>query len=299
MRINSDIVIIGSGPAGLQAALHSGKICNVLVVGKLEDSKLWQAKKIDNYMGIKFPVSGKELLSETKRQLLDIGVNFVEDEVVSIEKDTDKFSVTLSSQDVVETKAVIFACGVKQQQLGVKGERDFVGRGVSYCVDCDCMFFRNKKVAVVGDGSAAKRAVDILTKIASSVVWIIEDISKIGSDIEKSESFSVKEGRIVELVGKDYLERIIFDDGASLDVDGIFIELGARGAVELAMEVGVFLDEVEMKYIKIDKMCRTNVEGIFAAGDVTGVPFQLAKAVGEGCIAGFFCAEWVRKSNNT
>jgi len=169
---------------------------------------------------------------------------------------------------------------------------------VSYCVDCDGGFFRNEPVAVVGNESAAASGALTMVFYASDVHLVYEhlEISETMLNQVKESTITLHEGRkVTEIIGGKLVEGVLLDNGTRVDVKGVFIELGAKGAIELASELGVAMDVEAPQYIATDKKQRTNIAGVFAAGDICGLPWQLAKAVGEGCVAGLEAAAYAKK----
>lgn len=285
-----DVIILGVGPAGLQAAIHAvRKKMSVLLLGRPMGSGLFRAH-IENYCFVPGITPGEDLLSAGIGQVKGFGAHVVEEDAVRTESGPDDgFLVTTESGTVFSCSALVFATGVKRQGLGLKGEKDLVGRGVSYCVDCDANFYRGARVAVVGDGSAAAHGAVTLSKVASSVSLITKglDVSRaLRNEIEECDITLIEGRSVKELRGSDRLEGIILDDGSEVPLDGLFIEKGAKGAMELASFLGVALDPEKFTHILTDRFQATNVPGIFAAGDICGPPYQMAKAVGEGCVAG-------------
>ncbi|MEN8134487.1 MAG: FAD-dependent oxidoreductase [Thermodesulfobacteriota bacterium] len=292
-----DVLIIGAGPAGLQAAVHAvRKKASVLVLGRSERSSIYSAH-VENYLCVAGVVDGGELLRIGFAQAEEFGAEILAEDVLHIEQADDLFKVKTESQEV-EARALIIATGTSRKKLKVKGEKELAGRGVSYCVDCDANFFRNAKVAVVGNGSAAVDGALTLTGYASDVYLITRGIDVSGELLEKLEgsSVQVKEGAWVkEINGDNGVTGVVLEDDQTLEVEGVFVELGAKGAMELAVNLGVLLDSDTFTHIETDKSQATNIEGIFAAGDITGHPYQMAKAVGEGCVAGLAAANHARK----
>jgi thioredoxin reductase (NADPH) len=297
--IDYDIVIIGSGPAGLQAALHAGRRkTKVAVLGKLKNSSLSRAH-LENYCCMDNQMLGHEMLEQGKKQALRSGAVFYEEDVLDIKNDDDgHFSVFMESEKILKTKALILSMGISRNRLNVSGEKDLLGKGVSYCVDCDGGFFKGRTVAVVGNESAAASGAMTLLLIADKVHLIYEDLlvnDSLKNQVEQSDIIKHSGRRVKAIEGKDGVERVILENGESIDVDGIFIELGAKGALELASKLGVTLDPENFKYIITDKKQGTNIPGVYAAGDICGPPWQVAKAVGEGCIAGLEAAAYAKK----
>lgn len=294
--MEKDVAIIGVGPAGLQAAIHaSRRKASVVAIGKIERSGMDKAH-IENYCCADRAKDGHQMLEEGKRQARRFGTEIVEEDVVEIKRVNNKFEITTESGLRVMARALIIATGISRKMLGIKGEKEFLGRGVSYCADCDANFFRDKRVAVIGGESAGASSAVLLSSYATEVNLIAERLDVADAMIEKLKASNVNiiEGKKVkEILGDNAVNSILFEDGSILHVDGVFIELGSKGVLELTLNIGLIQNE--NGYIETDKQQRTSVEGIFAAGDVCGPPFQVAKAVGEGCVAGIKAAEYAKE----
>ena len=190
--------------------------------------------------------------------------------------------------------------GISRNKLGVPGEKEFIGRGVSYCVDCDAGFYKGQPVAMVGNESAAVSGALTMLFYATEVHLICQklDVADTLARQLRESDVRIHEGRTVTgITGNEGVDGLILDDGMRLDVRGVFIELGAKGAFELAGGLGVQLDRETMKYIATNKKQETNIPGIYAAGDICGPPWQVAKAVGEGCVAGLEAAAYAKRQN--
>jgi len=295
---NYDVVIIGAGPAGIQAAIHSvRKKCSVLMLGRIERSALYTAH-VENYACISGVQSGKDLLEAGLEQTTRFGAEHMEDDVLKIHAEDSMFTLELESGLKVTCASIIFATGTARKKLKVPGEKELFGRGVSYCVDCDANFYRNATVAVVGNASAAIDGALTLLGYASKVYLVAKELN-VSDDLlarlNNSDVEVLKENWVKEIVGENMVTSVILEEGKELNLDGIFIELGAKGAMELAVEIGVQLDLDTMTYIQVSNLMETNIKGVYAAGDIVGHPYQMAKAVGEGCIAGMEAAKYVRK----
>ncbi len=290
-----DVVIIGCGPAGLQAAIHTARRkLKTLVFGRPENSALFRAH-MENYFGLVGKVSGEELLRAGLEQIRRFGAEHRAEDVVSLEVAPEGFRVVPESGKEILAGALILALGVTRRHKKIKGEAEFVGKGVSYCVDCDGFFFRGEPVAVVGTGSAAVHGALTLSRLASEVYLVAEDLEVSAAMARELEASPVKwlKARAEEVLGQDTVTGLRLSDGTVLSVKGVFFEEGAKGALELATSLGVALDPENMRYIQVDRRQATNVPGVFAAGDVTGPPFQVAKAVGEGCVAALSAADYL------
>jgi thioredoxin reductase (NADPH) len=292
-----EIIVLGNGPAGLQAAIHGARAkVSVLVLGRQYRSSLY-GYPIENYCCLS-RVDGETLLQEGKRQAERFGAVFLEEDVVGVTKENSMFTVRCEGGKAYRCKALILAMGVSRNKLKVPGEKELSGRGVSYCVDCDANFFRDEPVAVVGSESAAVTGALTLLFYAREVHLICEklDVTETLAQQIRGSAINILEGRKVkEILGTTQVEGLLLDDGSRLEVRGVFIELGAKGAFELASTLGVGLDSVFMQFIETNKKQETNVPGVYAAGDICGPPWQVAKAVGEGCVAGLEAASYAKK----
>jgi thioredoxin reductase (NADPH) len=291
-----DVVILGTGPAGLQAAIHAARRkVSVLVLGKETKSSLYHAH-IENFCCI-FKLSGEEMITTGRQQAANFGTQFMDQDVLGIQAVEKGFEIGLEDGSAIHAKTLIIATGTQRKRLGAPGEKELLGKGVSYCVDCDGNFYRGQQVAVVGGESAAVDGALTLTEIAGTV-HLVYDTLDVADDLKiKLEESSVirHPGVKVERIdGNNEVQTLLLNDGQRLDVSGVFIEQGAKGLMELATTLGIMLDD-EMKYIAADKQQATNIPGIFAAGDVCGPPWQMAKAVGEGCVAGLNAAKYAKK----
>lgn len=299
MSERKDVVIIGAGPAGIQAAIHAvRKKCDVLMLGRIERSALYTAH-VENYACVAGVKTGQELLEDGISQVRNFGGSLMEDDVLKIhQEEGGGFSLELEGGSTILTRTIIFANGTSRKKLKVPGEKEFFGRGVSYCVDCDANFYRNTTVAVVGNASAAIDGALTLTGYASKVYLVSRKLTASSGLLRKLEDSPVENVTgtwVCEIQGDDAVQTLVLENGEKLGLEGVFIELGAKGAMELALEIGIQLDLDTMSHIEINKKGETNVAGVYAAGDITGHPYQMAKAVGEGCIAGMEAANFAKK----
>jgi thioredoxin reductase (NADPH) len=296
-----DVIILGTGPAGLQAAIHAARAkVAVLVMGREHKSSLFRAH-VENYCCMS-KIAGGELLQQGVSQALDSGARFLHEDVIKTSRDDGLFTIVTESGKTIKTRTLIMAMGVSRNRLGVTGEKKYFGQGVTYCVDCDANFYKGSTVAVVGDESAAVSGALTLLFYAKKVHLISNELKvsdRLSYQIQESEVEIHLGHKVTEIIGDDAVVRgLILDDGRKLDVDGVFIETGAKGAVALAATLGVSLDPEKYQYIVTDKQQQTNIEGIYAAGDICGPPWQVAKAVGEGCVAGLAAAKYAKKKKN-
>jgi len=301
-----EIIILGAGPAGLQAAIHAGRRRHsVLVLGKPEASALYHSH-IENYFGFKEKIDGKDLLEAGIFQAERFGVEILREDAIRLEILEDKtFLVETEKGQTFKALSLILAIGVKRKKKLFKREDELVGKGVSYCVDCDAWFYRGKKVVVIGDGSAALHGAKTLTQFAEKVYFIplLSPSQKRGSMEGMQEELAGTLVEIIlekpkELLGESEVKGLLLEGDRVLEVDGVFIELGAKGPLELLAPLGIELDPETFSYVKVDKKMQTSLPGVFACGDVTGPPLQLAKAVGEGCVAGLSASDYVKSTKS-
>ena len=243
---------------------------------------------------------GRRCLRQERIRRKSSGHVLLDEDVLHLEQEVDgRFRVRLESGDSLLTWAIILAMGVSRNRLNVPGEKELLGKGVSYCVDCDANFFRNQVVTVVGNGSAAASGALKMLLIAGEthlVCGALEISEHLRYQIESSR-IEVHMGRHVSrILGDSEVQAVLLDNGAKIETSGVFIELGAKGAIELASGLGVALDSDTMRFVAANKNQETNVPGLYAAGDICGPPWQIAKAVGEGCVAGLEAATYARRA---
>ena len=291
-----DVIILGTGPAGLQAAIHAArKKVSVLVLGKETKSSLFHAH-VENFCCI-FNITGEEMLNVGRQQATNFGADLLDEDVLNISPDGQRFKIISESGTELTCTALIVATGTSRNKLGVAGEKDFLGRGVSYCVECDANFFKDEDVAVVGAASAAVGGALTLLDYAKTVNLIYDKLDvadTLAAELKKSKVVIHENAKVKKISGDAAVTEIILEDGSKIPAAGVFIELGARGVMELAGHIGIQFDD-EMKYIETNKKMETNVPGVYAAGDICGPPWQMAKAVGEGCVAGLNAATFTKK----
>lgn len=286
-----DVIIIGKGPAGISASLYTVRAnMKTLVIGK-NDSALMKTDKIENYYGFSEVISGQFLLREGEKQALRLGVEIVEDEVIAIEKE-EYFKVTTIGGEFLG-KAVLLATGQQQKKLNIKNLEKFEGKGVSYCTTCDGFFYRNLKVGVLGyKDYAIHEAIELETFTKNITIYTngmeLEVTEKFA---DKAKSFNINTKPIAALEGGDFLRSIHFDDNTFENIDGLFVAYKSASSADFARRLGIITDNDS---IVVDKDQKTNLDGVFAAGDCTGGFKQIATAVGQGALAGRRIIEYVR-----
>lgn len=291
-----DVVILGTGPAGIQAAIHAvRRKASVIVLGKKSNSSLYRAH-VENFAFIS-DLSGEGMLEKGRLQAKTFGAVFLEEDILRIDPRGQRYRVVTEGGQSIEAAAIVIATGTSRKTLGVPGEKELLGKGVSYCTDCDGNFFRGETVAVIGNESAAADAALTMTQIAADV-HLICDSMKVTAALEKKLRDSAvivhPDTGVNAIVGNGSVAALMLSDGQRLPVTGVFIELGAKGLKELVLTLGLALDE-DMKYVRVNRKQETNLAGIYAAGDICGPPWQIAKAVGEGCVAGLEAAGYAKK----
>ena len=275
-----DILILGSGPAGLAAAIAArGRDKSVLVIGnRWQDSPLAKAERVDNYPGLPGR-TGLEVLEALHSHAEAAGAEFVVGKALSLLA-WDGFSVTVGSQ-VYQGKALILAPGVVRQSK-YPGEAEYLGRGVSYCATCDGMLYRNRPVTVVGLAPDAPREANYLHSLGCQVVYVSPQKPQgLDGDIPY-----VKAGKLA--VKGEKTVTGLEADGALLPCTGVFILRRAVAPSDLLPTL-----ETEEGVIRVDRRMATNLSGVFAAGDCTGGPLQVSKAVGEGHVAALSACEFL------
>ena len=291
--MDADILIIGSGPAGIQAAIHaSRRKVSVVVAGKPAASAA-AGTEMDNYFGTG-RVSGDRLIAEGISQAESTGAVFLGQNVISSSKAGDSFRFVLEDGTEVVSKAVVIATGISRRKLGIPGEKELFGKGVSYCAVCDCNFYKGRRAVIVGNESEAAVSAEMMTGYASETSWVAWDMQANPTLVSKAEAAGVRfhRSKPKAILGDAKVEALELEDGTVIPTDGVFIELGAKSAADIAMDLDVMPEMDDT--IKVGADCATEVPGVFACGDVTGRPWQVAKAVGQGCVAGTNAANYVK-----
>jgi thioredoxin reductase (NADPH) len=298
-----DVLIIGAGPAGLTAALYSAR--NGLKVGIISKDIGGTSNSIlliENWPG--FSGSGAELMKKFYEQVKKYDVDFILEEVVSIDKieKNKEFGVKTKKQEL-ECRALIIATGTERKKLKIPGEVEFLGKGISYCATCDSFFFKNKDVAVIGGSDCATTSALALSDIAKKV-YLIYRGEKLKCESINEERLSKKKNVEIfynsfplEVLGKDKVEELKIhskDKKKNIKVDGIFIEVGSTPLSEFTKNLNLKIDDE--KFIHVDENMKTSVDGIYAAGDVAnGKLKQVIVSSAQGAIAAKSAYDWLGK----
>ena len=281
-----DCIIIGTGPAGLSAALNlkTYKKSFVWFGSKNLSDKVQKAEKITNYPG--FPeLTGQELFSHFTDHIQSAGLDITEKTVTNV-MSVGTYYMVLADNEVYEAKTLILAMGVMTAKL-LKGEDELLGRGVSYCATCDGMFYKDKEIAVLCNDPKYEHEVEYLADLAAKVTYF-----PMFSDSQiKKENVTISKDFPLEIKGSDRVTGLVLKSGKVLEFDGIFCLRNAIAPSKLVSGL-----EIENGHIKVDRTQKTNLPGCFAAGDCTGRPYQYTKAVGEGNVAAHSCIQYLSKS---
>lgn len=280
------VIIIGTGPAGVSAALYTARagVDTIMIGGG--DSALNKTDEIENYYGFPEPVSGLELLERGEKQAERLGVKILHEEVVGLGFE-EKLKV-ITDKGSYDADSIVIATGSPRNVPKTEGLSDFEGSGVSYCAVCDAFFNRGKNVAVLGNGQYALNEVHDLLSVAASVTVLTDGMRP---EAEFPENVFVRTEKIKRFAGESRIEKVVFEDDTQIDIFSVFIAYGTAGSADLARKLGIF---TEGSRIKVDESMATNVPGVFAAGDCIGGMLQIAAAVYEGATAGTSAVKYIR-----
>ncbi|RMG72458.1 MAG: FAD-binding protein [Nitrospirae bacterium] len=297
-----DVLIIGGGPAGLTAAQYAARSnLKTIVLDKSPSAgALAFTDRIENYPGLPEPISGKELLDIFRNQAIRFGAEYVEAQVIGVQLQGE-IKETYTMDKTYKSKTVIIATGAMGRKPTIKGEKEFLGRGVSYCAICDAAFFRGKTVAVIGDSEEALKEAELLTRYAGKVYLLSPSKRlKIPEDypVPEKENLEIIYNIIVKSInGNEVVENVLLkdkvtDEERTLPLDGVFVYLhGSRPVVDF---LNFAVDISDEECIITNNMMETNIPGVFAAGDVTCTEVrQVVIAAAKGCIAALSADKYV------
>jgi thioredoxin reductase (NADPH) len=296
-----DLLIVGGGPAGLTAAIYAARYAlDVALISKETGGLAAMAHRICNYPGFR-DISGFELMSKISEQVKDLGVPIFIEEVKEIIKDKDIFIVKTLKKEY-RAKQIIFAAGMKRRKLNIEGEVKLYGRGISYCATCDACFYKNKVVSVIGGSDAALSAAILLAEYASKVYIIYRRDKFFRAEpawvklVEKEKKISsLFNEELVEIMGDKKVEKIKLKSGKIMPIDGVFIEIGSEPDLSILKNLDV---ANKNGFILTDQNQMTNIEGLYAAGDITNNELkQIVTAEGQGATAAYSCFEKLKKSS--
>jgi len=277
-----DIAIIGSGPAGLSAALNAKirKKKFILFGNKELTTKLTKAHEINNYLGF-YGKSGKEIQEEFSNHLKAMDINITEERINNVYAMGDYFALMVNEK-MYEATSVILATGVQYGKL-FDGEEKLLGKGVGYCATCDAPLYKNKVVTIVAYNKYEEEEANFIASIASKVYYI----PMYKEEVEVDSSIEVINDTPVGIIGEEKVDKLMLRN-SEIDTDGIFILRDSISPGQLVPGL-----KIVDNHIEVDRLMKTNIIGCFAAGDVVGKPYQYIKAAGEGNIAGLSAASYV------
>ncbi|PJC47315.1 MAG: hypothetical protein CO034_02930 [Parcubacteria group bacterium CG_4_9_14_0_2_um_filter_35_11] len=305
-----DLIIIGGGPAGITAGIYGARqnLKTLLITKEFGGQIARKTVPVENYPGFS-EISGADLLQRFKVHLEKFKIDTKKEIVVRVRKTNENFKILTENKKEYQSKAVIVASGVDPRPLKVPGEREFIGKGVSYCTTCDGPLFKRKSVAVIGGGNAGFEAALFLAGFAKKI-YILEYGSAVKA-FEANQEKAKKTGKIEvitnallkEIRGDKFVNSVVYQDlklkeKKSIDVEGVFVEIGSRPATSFVKDLVKFdhlinkLDEIEINL----RTCETTMPGLFAAGDASDVEYkQVVIAAGEGAKAALSAYRYLKK----
>lgn len=286
-----DLIIVGAGAGGLTAGLYAGRyMLKTLVLGMLPGGMITETHKMCNFPTYE-EISGSEFAQKLFTQVQNLGVEVSPEQVENIEKNPEgSFDVKTSSNEYI-AKKVIISTGTEKNKLNIPGEKELAGKGVSYCATCDAGFYKDKTVGVVGGGNAALASSLLLSEYAEKVYVIYRrdsfrkaNASWIKQAEERENIEFVFNAVPKKIHGEEGVESLELEDGRNIELEGIFVEIGSTPEQKLSSKLG--LETTENGFIKVNKKQETNVDGVYAAGDITDNPLnQVITAAGQGATA--------------
>ena len=304
-----NVLIIGSGPAGLTAAIYAARanLSPLLIEGWQSGGQLTTTTEVENFPGFAKGIMGPELMKEMRAQAERFGTTFLTGDVTSVAFHNHPFMVTVDQDQTIDSRTVIIATGASAIQIGLKNERRLTGHGVSTCATCDGFFFRGKEVVVVGGGDSAMEEANFLTKFATRVFLVHRRDKLRASKIMQERAFKNERitfiwNSVVEdilgdtLVTGVRLRNLVMDTTSTLPCAGVFVAIGHRPNTAL------FAGQLDMDakgYIVTKLGTATSVPGVFAAGDVQDSTYrQAVTAAGTGCMAAIDCQRWLEANES-
>ncbi len=303
-----DVVILGSGPAGLTAAIYAARadLKPLVVSGPQPGGQLTITTEVDNWPGFENGIMGPQLMEDMKKQAARFGTEYKEGWVTEVDLADDVKRLTFSDGEILETRALIIATGATAMWLGITGEDRLQGKGVSACATCDGFFFRDKKVIVVGGGDTALEEATFLTKFASEVVVMVRRGEFRASKAMQQRALDNEKVTVmwntspIEVLGDERVSGVKIKNNetgeeSEITADGFFVAIGHKP------NTGIFKDKLDMNekgYLVIQDRSNTkmNVEGVFAAGDVADLVYRQAiTASGTGCMAALDAERWLEE----
>ena len=269
-----DIAIIGTGPAGLEAAINAKiRNKNIILFGNKDlSAKLIKAPKINNFLGF-YDITGKELKNRFSEHIEAMGIDIVSEKINNIYAMGEYFALMVNEK-MYEAKTVILATGIEYTKP-LKGEEEFLGKGVGYCATCDAPLYKGKTVVIVGYNKESEEETNYVSELCGKTYYI----PMYKGEYNLNPNVEIINSKPREIVGEDLVTKLILDKG-EISTDGIFMLRDSVSPSQLVPGL-----EIEEGHIKVDRNMKTNIEGCYAAGDCTGKPYQYIKSAGEGLVA--------------
>ncbi len=303
-----NVIIIGSGPAGLTAAIYTARaeLKPIVVSGMQPGGQISQTTLVENYPGFPDGIMGPELMDNTRKQAERFGTRFIDEEVVNVDFKSRPFTIKTETKEL-KAKAVIVASGATAKWLGVPGEMKLIGRGVSGCATCDGFFFKGKDVIVIGGGDTALEDAIFLTKFANSVTIVHRRDQLRASKIMQEKAFAnpkikfIWNSVVTEILGEEKVTGVKIKDVKTgtekeMKIDGVFVAIGHSPATKI-FEGQIEIDE--QGYIIKKENTETSVKGVFVAGDVADRRYKQAiAAAGDGCKAAIDAEKYLEEQKN-
>jgi thioredoxin reductase (NADPH) len=282
MENRYDIAIIGSGPAGLSAAINARiRNKNIILFGYKDlSNKLVKASKINNYLGF-YDITGEQLKNNFQNHIEKLDINIINERINEIYSMGDYFALMVNEK-CYEAKSIIIATGIEYTKP-IKGEDEFLGRGVGYCATCDAPLYRDKTVTVIGYNKEAEEEANYVSELASKLYYIpmYEGNYNLRKEIE------IIKDKPLEILGDNKVGKLILKSN-EIYTDGVFVLKDSISPAQLVP--GLLMEE---GHIKVNRSMKTNIKGCFAAGDCIGKPYQYMKAAGEGLIAALSAVTYI------
>jgi thioredoxin reductase (NADPH) len=303
-EITYDVIIIGAGPAGLTSGIYTSRhnYSTLILEGKKVGGKALEATWVENYPGFPNGIKGTELMAKMEQQAKKFGADIRPGTVYALTKYNDIIMVSTRSGEVYQSKSLIITTGINRKSMNVKGENEFKGRGVSYCGVCDGPFFNGKNVAVIGGGHEAVHDIELLSKTSVKVYAIptgkgySEDYPELAQLENDPKVGFIHGANITEIRGTDFVESIKLEgvDLGEIKVDGVFFILEHVSTSGILKEAGIETDAGGC--VLVDGAQKTNVPGVFAAGDCCCRGFQIVTATGMGATAALSAMKHVKQT---
>jgi thioredoxin reductase (NADPH) len=279
-----DIAIIGTGPAGLEAAINAKiRNKNIILFGNKDlSAKLIKAPKINNFLGF-YDITGKELKNHFSDHIKAMGINIVNEKINNIYAMGDYFALMVNEK-MYEAKTIILATGISYTKA-LRGEEEFLGKGVGYCATCDAPLYKGKTVVIVGYNKESEEETNYVSELSSKTYYI----PMYKGDYNLNPNVEIINSKPRKIVGEDRVTKLILENG-EISTDGIFMLRDSVSPGQLVPGL-----EMDGGHIKVDRSMKTNIEGCFAAGDCTGKPYQYIKSAGEGLVAAASAVDYLDK----